>query len=460
LSITGPNERRTISREDLGLYGHVVVGATYTFGCGHVDWAHLQSPAYYYDAVRRIVEKHPFLTVVVKDKHGDKAYYEHVSSLDLAMHVSVVSEEYTGCRASAHDIGRIERLLPPLVDCAYPPQHPPWSVRVLPLSDGTESPQSPARCFIAFVFSHTLGDGINGLTFHQGLLDGLRNAVGLCQDAEAVITVPPSTTLPEPFDTAVRLPISWGYLLPVFFASCLPQWLAILLGIRASTSKLKPGTWTTTDTAPTDETQLRLIEIPAEQVVAAVAASREHGAKLTAVLHQFIVHGLSGVLPPTCTELVSQTAINMRPILEIPSTTMGLYVNGCFCYHSRTTNSDDVFNHQQQKPLSKTEWIKAAAMTQELKSCASRLTDQPVGLLRYARSIRSWIKDKVGQSRDCSYEVSNLLNGGYLNHSITIERAVFAHSRNPTSAPLVFGVVSVKGGSMVIAVIWQAGALG
>jgi hypothetical protein len=84
-------------------------------------------------------------------------------------------------------------------------------------------------------------------------------------------------------------------------------------------------------------------------------------------------------------------------------------------------------------------------------------------LLRYAPSIRNWMLGKVGQSRDGSYEVSNLLafddTDDGASHKYKISKMVFVQPANVLSAPLVFNIISVKGGSLVCAVSWQAGAL-
>lgn len=525
-------------------------------------------PEHYYPALRLIVEKHPFLTVVVGDQHTDKAYYEHVSSIDLSKHVYVISEsnlannfgstnrrQSRSSSSNNDEVTRIEDFLPALADYAYPAERPPWGMTVMPLEQrsGKTTTATTQRCFIAFAFSHVLGDGMNGLTFHHDLLEGLRiSSTGRAPTAHAqnaIVVIPRSTALDEPFDTPQRLPISWSYLLVPFVTVCLPKWFAILFGIRASTSTLAPGTWIgppmfdSNKRGPSpspgssktknkknigtiiekDTTNLRVIDIPASQLEAALRMTRLHGSKLTGVLHQIIVHALSDTLPDqtlrqrrrsssmgfstdknaaaanttgeaklepamAITNFASQTAINMRPTLNIPNSKMGLYVNGCFDYYPRrprhsetskiTTDSasdmttTDRTDRGEGGPLTETEWAAAAATSQRLSLCAARLKDQPIGLLRYAPSVRGWMAKKMGQNRDCSYEVSNLLaftpppdehatiGGGEDREKIGIEWIVFAQPRNPTSSPLVFDVVSVAGGNLVISVVWQTGALG
>jgi hypothetical protein len=95
------------------------------------------------------------------------------------------------------------------------------------------------------------------------------------------------------------------------------------------------------------------------------------------------------------------------------------------------------------------------------------LQDQPVGLLRYVPSIRKCTVVKIGKERDCSYEVSNLeafdvaapqnpAGGDQCN----IIKMIFSQPATPVSAPMTMGIVSVKGGCMVISIVWQPGAFG
>ena len=106
-------------------------------------------------------------------------------------------------------------------------------------------------------------------------------------------------------------------------------------------------------------------------------------------------------------------------------------------------------------------------MTRSLAESATKREDQPLGLLRYAPSIRGWLQGKLGSRRDSSYEVSNL---GVLDvaddeaqqqrDGYTIAKAIFAQPGNVLHAPLDFNLDTVKGGPMTIAVTWQEGALG
>ena len=100
-------------------------------------------------------------------------------------------------------------------------------------------------------------------------------------------------------------------------------------------------------------------------------------------------------------------------------------------------------------------------MTDKLAVAANELCDQPIGLLRYLTNVRSWVLSQVGQSRDCSYELSNLASfrpSGPIQRC-SVSEMVFCQPADVTGAPLTFNVVSVTDGPLSIAVSWQIGAL-
>lgn len=115
-------------------------------------------------------------------------------------------------------------------------------------------------------------------------------------------------------------------------------------------------------------------------------------------------------------------------------------------------------------------WNSARTMTRSLAESATKREDQPLGLLRYAPSIRGWLQGKMGSRRDSSYELSNLgvfdvaaddnAQQQHQQGKYTISKIIFAQPGNVLHAPLDFNLDTVKGGPMTIAVTWQEGALG
>ncbi|KAL4749741.1 hypothetical protein BDW72DRAFT_204520 [Aspergillus terricola var. indicus] len=454
MRFASPNERRTISREDLGFYNALVIAGVYEVTDKEID---VKAAKSYITPLRRCIQEYPYLGVVVRDKHTEKPFYEKVPSIDLNNHISVIHNEDIDPQTETKSI---EEFLLPILDRPWPADIPPWRIVVLPLPPHEEQ---TTRVLIAFSFSHTLGDGLVGHALHQTFLHALRER---SVKEESVSLIPPSTQqLPPPFDTPSRLPISWSFLLSPLLAVYLPRWLSALLGLRAAVTTVDAGTWTGSpmffDPSTPNSSRIRLLEIESSLVKMALRASRAHESKLTGLIHQMIVMALSKVLPnEEATNFVSGTAVDMRRSVGISRCAWGLYVSGHYEVHPRLS---DLPEKGPPSTFSDELWSSARSITENLALCATHLQDQAIGLLRYAPSIRNWTAGKVGQRRDCSYEVSNLLafdSAATEGDECRITKMVFATPANVVSGPLVFNIVSVKDGNLVIAVNWQVGALG
>ncbi|CAG8065770.1 unnamed protein product [Penicillium olsonii] len=449
MRFASPNERRTISREDVGFYNALIIAGLYEIQDQDVD---LNSPHTFIQPLKHCVEKHPFLSVIVKNKHTEQPAFEAVSEIDLRDHIVIIEGHQTSDDA---ELDLFEKVLPPILDRPWPTGTPPWRIIVLPLASlGTSQ-----RCLMIFSFSHTLGDGMSAVEFHRTFLDGWRQAPRVDQN-ESHLVSSPNDALSEPFDTPARLPISWSFLLAPLVAVYLPHFVANLFGLKPTASPVNAGTWTGSSIffkpPPAPPSRLRILEIDHDLVQTALRVSRIHNTKLTATMHQFIVRALSKAISDTdVTNFVSGTAVDMRKSIGISSATWGLFVNAHYETHPRSREVGQTLSDQA--------WAAASSMTEKLAECGTRLQDQAVGLLRYAPSIRNWTLSKIGKKRDCSYELSNLLafddRDGDASHGIKIEKMMFTRPANPISAPLEFNVVSVKGGSLMCIVSWQAGAL-
>ncbi|RDW63309.1 hypothetical protein BP6252_10854 [Coleophoma cylindrospora] len=458
-----PNEQRAISREHCGFYNAVVIGAIYEFSGSSID---VRSSKSFYGAAKRCIDKYPTLSVVVRDIHTDAAFFERVPTINLEDHISIVAEseinEIASKEGSDDEITRIETLLPSILDRPWPVSPvspPPWRIVVFPLSSLNQQGQEKTRCFIAFSFSHALGDGIISLPFHRTFRDGIFDPVH--DDCSALAT--PVAGFPAPFDTAKNYPISWGFLLAPLLAVVLPKFIVDMLGLRATTSAVNSDTWTGSKMFFEPESFrscLRLVEIEGPDVEHALQVARKHGAKLTATMHQSIVRAFSKAIPPSqATNFVSGSAVNMRRAVGKSNDEMGFFVSACFEIYDR----EDAW----ASPWSEKAWDSARSLTEKLAECAVTLRDQPAGLLRYVPSISKWTAGKIGKERDCSYQVSNL--GAFEaaasqdpadGEQCIITKMVFSLPASAISAPIAIGVISVKSGSMVVSIVWQPGALG
>ncbi|KAJ5159656.1 uncharacterized protein N7482_006660 [Penicillium canariense] len=450
LRFASPNERRTITREDLGLYNALVIAAVYEFSSKEVD---VTSHEIFTAPLKFCIQQYPFLGVAVKDKHTERPFYEVVSTIDLENHINIIQPNDLGTEGE-NDI--FQKVLPPILDRPWPADLPPWRIVVLPLAS---KGSAISRCFVSFAFSHALGDGMVGVLFHRTFLEAWQQSTTI-RERESFLAIPPTRTLPAPFDTPERLPISWRFLLGPLIAVYLPKVLNDILGLHASASPIDAGTWTGSPiffkSEATVTSRVRLLEIDPPLLQNALRASRSHDTKLTATLHQLIIRALGKVVPSQdVTNFVSGTPVDMRGSIGALGSAWGLYVSGYYEMHPRQDAMQATFSDEM--------WTAASSMTKSLAECAMRLQDQAIGLLRYVPSIRDWMTGKLGDRRDSSYELSNLLafdGASGANDRCRISKMVFLQPGNALSAPLVFNLISVKGGSLVIAVSWQIGALG
>ncbi|KAI5459208.1 hypothetical protein BGZ63DRAFT_491280 [Mariannaea sp. PMI_226] len=436
-----PNERRAIIREDLGVYHAVVVAAIYDFP----KQTQIDSPATFFYPVEKCIERHPFLCVSIKDTHTEKPFYERVHVIDLENHVSIETS-----KLPSDNLLAVEHMVATILDRPFSPGNPPWRVVVVPLES--------TRCLVAFGFSHGIGDGPTGTAFHRTFLKACGNWTSIQSPASRMVETP-SRQLPHPFDTPERLPISWSYLLAPLLKSLLPRFIASLLGLSVSVSTMDANTWAGSpvlNTPTGSHSKIKVREIEGSHLEKARSVARKHDAKLTGTIHQLILRALDkAVQNPAITRFVSQTPINMRRSIGISDDEMGNFISGCYMVHERVDSS---------QPLSEANWAEARIATRKLAECAATLQDQPVGLLRYVSNIRNWTLGKLGQGRDCSFEVSNvgvfdIIEDG-VNPQARLEKMIFAQPGHVLSAPLCFNFVSVKGGSMIYTMTWQVGALG
>ncbi|EWZ35603.1 alcohol acetyltransferase [Fusarium oxysporum Fo47] len=439
LRYASPNEMRTIAREDVGYYNAVVIGAVYDFA----DGVNVKSPLTYFHALKRCIEEHPFFCVTVGDRNTDKGFYERVASINVEEHISFVEDK----NAETDSLEAIGRSMETELDRPFAAGIPPWRIVVLPLG--------PSQCHVALSFSHTIGDGITGVAFHKTFLAGLRETPAT---EPSSIIAPIDKPLPEPFDTAERLPISWSFLLAPVLAEYMPYVLVRLLGLRVSASYVDEGTWTAAPIFFDPETyhnKLKIRQVEASQVNKVIQLARTHDARLSGVMHQLITRALSkAVQDNNVTNFVAQTAINMRRSIGMSNDVASDIVSGSYTIHLRSAATG---------PLTEQEWASAAEATKEFAMTSTKLEDNAIGLLRYVPSMRKWTLGKIGKKRDSSYEFSNVgvFDGNNASDDrVKVSKLSFAQPGHVGGCPICFNIASVKNGDLVYTVTWQSGALG
>jgi hypothetical protein len=383
-------------------------------------------------------------------------YYMFCPQLDLNRHIEIL-EHITSMEQN--EVKTIEQILPSILERPWRMGTPPWKIVVLPLSG--------SRCFICFTYSHGLSDGIPGIAFHRTFLNALTGGNPSLSNHQDLIYKSTRKDLAPAFDTAKNLPISWSYLLSPLLGVYLPTFIASTLGVRGAANTITPDTWLGTpifSKPGSNRTGVEILAIDRTTLDKALRLCRANDAKLTGLLHQFIVSALSESLPESSNidSLASQTAINMRSAIGVKNDDMGIFVSGAFqTFPLQPKHSDS----QKLPGLSKVfDWANPKSMTQILATSLNKLQDQPIGLLRYLISIRSWLLSKLGHQRDCSYEISNLMAFRPINVKSTasceVKEMYFCQPVHVVSAPLAFNTVSVAdGGALNICVDWQIGAI-
>ncbi|KAK2592622.1 Alcohol acetyltransferase [Conoideocrella luteorostrata] len=441
LRYASPNEQRTISREDLGFYHAVIIGAIYELS----DSFDTRSASSFFAPLHQCISDHPFLSVAVGDMHTDKSFYQHVPRINLSEHIMIAENAHANDSMVA-----VESLLQQNVDSPFQRGIPPWKIIILPLEKG---------CFVAFSFSHTIGDGTAGLAFHHSFLRSCRTRRISTLPVQQVVNIS-IRSIPDPFDTPQNLPISWSFLLSPLASVALPSFVSKFLGLH-SYSSADSGTWTGSENSydpAMARSELVLQEVDAPSLANALRVSREHAAKFTGLFQRIIARAFSRALTdPDVTNFVCQTAVNMRRSVGRSSNEGGNVMSGCYTmYHRQDTSSG----------FSEDDWAAVASSTHALAASSMELQDQVIGLLRYLRSIRSWTCSKLGQRKGFSFELSNVgvfdepCKKIYPESGARITAMAFAQPGDVVGPPLAFNLVSVKGGALVYTVTWQSGALG
>ncbi|KAG4438514.1 hypothetical protein IFR05_005988 [Cadophora sp. M221] len=440
LRAAGPNEIRCVARESLGFYRSLIVGGIYEF----VKPVDISSISTYNHALRCCIDSHPRLSAIIVAHDTDSPYFEFCPRLDLNQHVQFLGNE---TRRGETEAMAIRRIIPSILDEFLPTSIPSWKVVILPFSD--------KRCFIALSYSHALGDGLSRCAFHRTFLEALQE-----QRLESdPICTPTRKELSPPFDTPENLPISWAYLLSPFLGQYLPKWLSSLFGFSSEMNAVTTSTWTGTPIfydPETHRTGVQLISIDGDVVEDALKLCRMNGAKLTGLLHQLILDALSEALPQPhkFDRLGGGTAMNMRPTVRVSNDEMGVFVSGDFQIYPLQETSlgeDGQFS-----------WALAKEITDRLARRSKEVQDQPLGLLRYLLSIRSWTLSKIGARREDSYAISNLMSFQPLRkvENCAVKEMIFCRPTDVAGgAALSVNVISVRDGPMNITVNWQASGL-
>ncbi|RMX84720.1 hypothetical protein D0869_04366 [Hortaea werneckii] len=451
------NELRCIVRDDLALYGTIVVSATYILEEEHEDETLRKAIT---RALKHCIAEHPVLSTVVVDSDTSQpqlaqmpqmAIEDHFKILDAESILATHDDETAALLNYAHN----DRI-------ANQTTHPPWRVYVCP----SRRPQERStEVLVAFSYSHAIADGKSGLLFHKSLRHALQEKHDLPYDDEQSFFPPSEPQLFPPLEKAASLNMSWAFLLGPLIGEYCPRTLKRIFGISSERSK---DCWRGARTRPPMPDRSRPIEtaLVHRQVTRAtidkvLSLCRTREVKLTGLLIVLTSRALAYALRARnerFTSFKAETALDLRKCIPEARASMGNMA-------SAVEDTILINERGQIGKLSNGEWEAAKEVTLHLQQASSTLSDQPVGLLRYLSDFKGWTLKKAAQRPDCSFSVSNVgvFEDGEPQDSagVKVKDMAFSQSADGTGAPFNLNLASTKSdGTLNMVMTWWPGMLG
>ncbi|KAJ5901855.1 alcohol acetyltransferase [Penicillium taxi] len=469
--IEGENDRRYIMRQALGFYGALAVTGLYTLH--DANYSDTEDLNYFIPALKHCLATHPILGATIHGEDTEHPSFHRPSSLNLQNHLHLVDTgSYPGYFSPRNDFHWITQVTKKIHDQPFlsVDQHPPWKVCIAPISDEAATP-GVHQMYIIFAYHHSHGDGKSGLAFHRSLLEGLRTAHDIYDQSN--IYQPSALPLPPSLEDACNMTISWSYLLLNLLGGYMPSIAYKLFGFQPAIAYLDAWTGKAMCYDPANfHTGSEALLVENVLLNSVLRICRQNGVKFTGLFNQLVVTVLNSVLPrgSHVQNLLGQIVVDLRPLTVYTENQMVNSVSALYVPSTRSslTSGTTVVSLKQDTAF----WDAARATTSQLACCASTLANQPIGLLRYLSQFRPWFLEKLGKSRDSSYEISNavLFDVTSLDSFSTItnlrlknwdiKRVMFSQPANVTGSALNFQIVTRKDGDMVVTLNWQLGILG
>ncbi|KAI7222992.1 hypothetical protein KC343_g8214 [Hortaea werneckii] len=453
----GLNELRCIVRDDLALYGTIIVSAKYTIEQRYEDETLREALT---RALKHCIAEHPVLSTVVLDSDTNQPQLaqiprmtidDHLTTLDADSILAAHDDETAALLKYAHD-DRIPDLS----------TRPPWRAYVCPLK---RTQERSGEALVAFSYSHAIADGKSGLLFHQSFRHAMEQMHTLPYDDESSFFPPSAAKLFLPLEKAASLKISWTFLLGPLIGEYCPPMLKQMFGISSESNE---DCWKGARVRPPMPDQSRPIEtalvhrrVARATIENVLSLCRTREVKLTGLLIVLTSRALAHALQARnerFTSFTAETAIDLRKCVPAASASMG---------NMASAVEDTVVIEEgcQIGKLSDREWETAKNITLRLQQASSTLSDQPVGLLRYLSDFKGWTLKKATQQPNCSFSVSNVgvFEDGKPQDSagVTIKEVSFSQSADGTGAPFNLNLASANSdGTLNMVMTWWPGMLG
>jgi hypothetical protein len=327
---------------------------------------------------------------------------------------------------------------------------PLWRALVIPsppdAANSTPEAPTPFRLTIGFFYHHAIGDGLSGAAVQTCIQRALLAALREPSSNPPTTVQPSSADLPPAFEAAVPLSITAGGFLRALYETVFPNrdvWSGALI----------------TNSQPV-VTKLRQFNLSAAQAAALAARCRRHETTVTALLMVVIAEVVAGKTKGA-KGIDGSAAISLRKFADgVGAEDMGTYISAMSCLFFRSNAKG------KGKLGDGVEWEEAKRVKGLLAKGAGGTKNQFSAFLKVIPNMMKFLEGKAGQSREKSFEISNLgvvdfgsekVDGG--EESVRCESVVFGQSANVIGAAYSFSVATVKGGELNVLLSWQKGVV-
>lgn len=421
-------------RYQKGLFTNVATSAEYSNPANTTR--NLLQPLIF-QAVARVVIKHPILSAVFLGADTAKPRYAQLPRIDLRECIVFVEQD-PGFKGS--DTTRNpgwDRLLEEYHNMRFDDrwgQLPLWRLVIsYPPSSNTE--------FIAcFVHLHGICDGNSGPAFHRAFLAELQtlSQQGLSDTFDHIVRSPNAPPLPS-IEALHRLPLSPDYLLKLAWQDTFPKKNKhVWLGAPASTRPTR--------------SRFLSITLPADTTRKLVAVSRSHGTSLTGTIHALVGTALFANLPKDATTaLKSGLAINLRRFLSQELVDQDSFGNWVYVAYDAM---------KRPSSTSKISWEYAQHVKKLLDDEVRRAgKNTPMGCLRYVGNMHKFFEKRCKGQREGSYLLSNL--GAFKPRDNNdarpwkTGRMIFSEGFDASGEPIDVMMITGCDGCLTVGFVWS-----
>lgn len=267
------------------------------------------------------------------------------------------------------------------------------------------------------------------------------------------IAFPEPPVLPPPQHELVSSRLSWTFFLATLWDAFGPSWLKSKPAIRPW--KARP-----IDLAQPNETSTHILRIPPALATKLLAVARSHSVTLTPLLHALIVASASRRIPeseaPTfepCSPISLRRYLPAGSDFDAKNQMLVLVTSGD---HPIPPALVTKLRSSSGTEYEDAIWKVAASVKSTMNDkLASLPHDDPGSMLKYVGDFHDFFRQKNGQERSNSWELSNLgaINGGSGSWNMT--RAVFSQSASVLGPGFSANMAGVVGGEITVTLCWN-----